>query len=92
MQRKKNFFSFCYYKSGRYCRGFYSEEDFFELNNWMKEFFASQQASIDKVYYCPYHPEFGKGQYLRESLRRNSNPGMILDACEDFNVDLVSLF
>ena len=88
LAKKKNFLIFVITNQAGIGRGFYSEEDFFELNNWMKEFFISQQASIDKVYYCPYHPEFGKGEYLRESSRRKPNPGMILDACVDFNVDL----
>ena len=88
LAKKKNYLIFVITNQAGIGRGLYSEEDFFLLNNWMIEFFASQQASIDKVYYCPYHPEFGIGGYLRESSRRKPNPGMIIDACNDFNIDL----
>jgi len=69
-------------------RGYYTEEDFHKLNNWMLDRFKQNHIFITKVYYCPYHPEFGIGEYKRESFDRKPNPGMILKAAQEFNLDL----
>ena len=69
-------------------RGYYSEEQFNSLMDWMQCEFLNRGGKIDAVYYCPYHPEYGIGRYLRESSFRKPNPGMILAARDDFNLDL----
>lgn len=69
-------------------RGYYTEEDFHVLNNWMLEEFKKKEIHITKVYYCPYHPEHGIGEYKRDSLDRKPNSGMILQAQKEFNIDL----
>src|SRR6516164_6271182 len=37
-------------------RGYYTEQDFLQLTEWMIDRFAEQQIQIARVYYCPYHP------------------------------------
>jgi len=69
-------------------RGYYSEEDFLELTNWMCAVFEEKGIKIDKVYYCPYHPEHGIGRYKVDSFYRKPGPGMILEAAREFGVDL----
>lgn len=69
-------------------RGYYTEQDFHNLTEWMKAQFASQGAEISGVYFCPDHPEHGLGQYKRESPFRKPAPGMILAAAQDFDIDL----
>jgi D-glycero-D-manno-heptose 1,7-bisphosphate phosphatase len=71
-------------------RGLYTEHDFRDLMMWMCEEFQHQGASIDKVYYCPYHPKHGIGEYKRESSYRKPNPGMMLAAAQEFGVSLTS--
>jgi D-glycero-D-manno-heptose 1,7-bisphosphate phosphatase len=44
---------------------------------------------IDKVYHCPFHPREGNGEYLRDSEFRKPNPGMILQARDEFSLDLL---
>jgi D-glycero-D-manno-heptose 1,7-bisphosphate phosphatase len=68
-------------------RGYYSEEDFAVLMEWIKVAFRSQNASIDAVYYSPDHPTEGIGKYRRESDMRKPNPGM-LQAGRDLSLDL----
>ena len=46
-------------------RGLYREQDFYELTEWMCEEFRRQGVKIKKVYFCPYHPEHGLGNYTR---------------------------
>ena len=69
-------------------RGFYTEEDFLQLTRWMCGEFERRDAMIDKVYFCPFHAEHGIGPYKRDSPLRKPAPGMILQAAQEFDVDL----
>lgn len=69
-------------------RGYFTEQDFHALTDWMLEEFRRRNADISKVYFCPYHPEHGIGGYKREAECRKPNPGMILEAARDFALDL----
>lgn len=69
-------------------RQYYSEHDFAELTAWMCRVFREHKAEIDKVYFCPYHPVHGIGSYKVDSPFRKPRPGMILQAAQEFNVNL----
>jgi len=69
-------------------RGYYGEDDFLALTDWMRRRFDAEGAAIDKVYFCPFHPEHGIGQYKLDSPFRKPGPGMILQAADEFGVDL----
>ena len=69
-------------------RGVYSTKQFRELSNWMCKRFNEESASIDAIYYSPYHPKEGKGKYLRYENTRKPGNGMFLEAINDFNIDL----
>jgi D-glycero-D-manno-heptose 1,7-bisphosphate phosphatase len=71
-------------------RGYYSEEDFHKLNNWMLQQFQQSGVKLDRVYYSPYHPEHGQGKYKRDSFCRKPNPGLILEAQRDYDIDLAA--
>ena len=64
-------------------RGFYSEEDFEHLSEWMVGEFARHDVKITKVYHCPHHPDISG-----ECSCRKPHAGMLLDAQKEFNVDL----
>jgi D-glycero-D-manno-heptose 1,7-bisphosphate phosphatase len=69
-------------------RGLYSEADFQQLTSWMLAQFQARGIAIEHVYHCPYHPTAGVGEYRQESFDRKPNPGMILKARRDFDLDL----
>lgn len=69
-------------------RGYYTERDFLEITEWMLGVFEAKGGAIDKVYFCPFHPESGIGKYKVDSPFRKPGPGMILQAAEEFGVDL----
>ena len=69
-------------------RGYYTERDFLKLTEWMCGVFKGQGIVIDKVYFCPSHPEHGVGKYKVDSSFRKPEPGMILQAAEECDVDL----
>ncbi|NNJ93080.1 MAG: HAD family hydrolase [Gammaproteobacteria bacterium] len=69
-------------------RGYYSESDFLKLTDWMKQVFSSENAEINEVYHCPYHPEQGIGEFKKDSELRKPNPGMIFQAAKDYDINL----
>lgn len=71
-------------------RGYYSEQQFHELTNWMSEQFVKQGSQIAKVYFSPYHPTEGIGEYKKDDYSRKPHPGMILQAQKELNLDLES--
>lgn len=69
-------------------RGYYTENDFRILNEWMLRQFEQERILIDQVYYCPYHPLHGIGSYKKHSEFRKPAPGMILQAKKEFEIEL----
>lgn len=69
-------------------RGYYTEADFQALTGWMKARFQEEGVSIAQIYFCPYHPVHGIGKYKQDSNDRKPNPGMILKAAQDYDLDL----
>jgi D-glycero-D-manno-heptose 1,7-bisphosphate phosphatase len=67
-------------------RGYYSENDFLRLSDWMKQQFIGNGCELDAVYYCPYHPEKALPPYLKNSDWRKPAPGMLLQAIKDFDL------
>ena len=65
------------------CRGYYSEEDFRKLTEWMEDEFAKQRVTIVKTYHCPHHPDF-----TGSCSCRKPEPGMFLQAQKEFEIDL----
>ena len=69
-------------------KGYYSLEEYEELTTWMITKFDEKNISLDKVYYCPYHAEAKIVKYRKKHHLRKPNPGMILLAKEEFDLDL----
>ncbi len=64
-------------------REYYSEHDFSILSSWMMKEFEKYAIEISKVYFCPHHPDISG-----ECNCRKPNPGMLLEAASEFNIDL----
>lgn len=71
-------------------RAYFTESEFIELTEWMIHEFAQREIQIARVYYCPYHPIHGVGEYKYDSPDRKPKPGMLLRARADLNLDLSS--
>ena len=69
-------------------RGYYTEEDFQKINSWMQLTLSKQGAEIDKVYYCPHHPDAIYNRYRKECNCRKPKTGLFFQAVKDFNIDL----
>lgn len=69
-------------------RGYYSEVQFQQLTHWMTQQFAQAGAPLAGVYFCPHHPEFAvAGQAVPCSCRK-PEPGMLLQAAAELELDL----
>lgn len=74
---------------GGVARGKYSEADVEAVNRRINELVKKQSgAMIDRFYFCPYHPQAVVEQYKREHPWRKPQPGMLLQAAMDMNLDL----
>ena len=69
-------------------RGYYTEQAFHELTEWMKQRFRDEGIDIAAVYFCPHHAEHGVGMYRSECEWRKPNPGMLLAAAREHGIDL----
>lgn len=69
-------------------RGYYTEDDFWQLTRWMNTQFAEQGIEIDEVMFCPHHPEKGIEEYKVHCQCRKPAPGMLLEAAKKHQIDL----
>ncbi|HEX7010697.1 MAG TPA: HAD-IIIA family hydrolase [Phycisphaeraceae bacterium] len=75
---------------GGVARGKYTEADVEAVHQRIRELVqhAANGARIERFYYCPYHPEGTVKAYRREHPNRKPQPGMLLQAARDLNLDL----
>ncbi len=64
-------------------KGYYTEQEFLALMDWVVKEFGYRGIKIGKVYHCPHHPDFTGSCGCRKP-----EPGMILAAKDEFNLDL----
>jgi D,D-heptose 1,7-bisphosphate phosphatase len=69
-------------------RGIIKEEMLGQITDRMKQIFGNAGVYIDRVYYCPYHPEGVIEKYRKESEDRKPMPGMLLRAAREMDIDL----
>ena len=69
-------------------RGIVTEKVLKRIHDRLEKLLAHEGAHIDKIYYCPYHPDGVIEKYRRDSDLRKPNPGMILTAAEEMGIDL----
>jgi D,D-heptose 1,7-bisphosphate phosphatase len=69
-------------------RGLYSEADVDRFHAHMQAELATHGAHIDAFYICPFHEAASIEAYRRaDHPRRKPNPGMLLAAFDDFDID-----
>jgi len=77
-------------------RGEISFEQLQQIHNKLETLLGTENAYIDALYYCPHHPDKGfygeRIEYKCNCFCRKPNPGMILQAAKDFNIDLLQSY
>ena len=69
-------------------RGIVTEKVLGDIHKRLEQLLAEENAFLDRIYYCPYHPEGVVKKYRQESDLRKPNPGMLLKAAEEMDLDL----
>ena len=69
-------------------RGIITEKALAEIHGRLKERLAEKGAYLDGIYYCPHHPDGAIPKYRKESDQRKPNPGMLLTAAKERDIDL----
>ncbi len=69
-------------------RGYFTEDEFMVLTEWMDWSLADKGVDLDGIYFCPHHPVHGIGEYKQQCQCRKPQPGMILTAVEELDIDL----
>lgn len=68
--------------------GIVTEKVLGEIHDRLKQLLADKNAYLDRIYYCPYHPEGVVPKYRKESDLRKPSPGMLLKAADEMDIDL----
>lgn len=69
-------------------RGIVTEEMLEKIHERLRELLAAKGASLDKIYYCPHHPDGVIDEYRKDSDWRKPRPGMLLAAAREMDIDL----
>ena len=73
-------------------RGYYTVDDMNKLHEFMAQQVAAAGGKIEKFYYCPHLPEGKIAEYAVECDCRKPNPGLILRAFEEYDIDKDAAF
>ncbi|MGD0553062.1 MAG: HAD family hydrolase [Sedimentisphaerales bacterium] len=69
-------------------RGIITEEVLGQIHKRLEQLLAEKGVSLDRIYYCPYHIDGVIPKYRKDSDWRKPNPGMLLAASMDMDIDL----
>ena len=69
-------------------RGYFTEEQFWELMAWVESQFLGEGITIDGVYHCPHNPEDQASPSGVACDCRKPKPGLILKAARDLEIAL----
>jgi len=69
-------------------KGLFTEEFVREINGQIQSAFLAQGALINRFYFCPHHPTEGIAPYRLICDCRKPEPGLLLQAAVDLNIDL----
>ena len=72
-------------------RGYYTEEDYLKLQNFIEDDLMKKGIKIEKSYFCPHHPNV-TGKYGIECNCRKPNTGNFELAIKEFDIDVKNSF
>jgi len=69
-------------------RGQFTEQFVDQTHALVTELFAEHGITFEKFYVCPHHPAATNALYKKVCACRKPSPGMLLQAAQEFNLDL----
>jgi D-glycero-D-manno-heptose 1,7-bisphosphate phosphatase len=73
-------------------RGLLTECQLADVHTKLLAELKSHGASVDAIYYCPHHPDYGEPPYRLDCDCRKPKPGMLMRAAKEFQIDLNQSF
>lgn len=86
--QEKGYWLFILTNQSGIARGYFTERDYWKLDNWLKRRLAEEKIEITGTYYCPHHPEAKVEEYRRVCTCRKPGLGMFRQAVKEYNIDL----
>ena len=84
---KKNYLVIIVTNQSGIGRGLIKIKELKNLHNHLKKKIKKYGGKIDDIFYCPFHPEFGKGKYKKKSNDRKPGDGMIRKAIKKWKIN-----
>jgi histidinol-phosphate phosphatase family protein len=69
-------------------RGLITQEDLERLHRQINDAFRQKGARLDAYFHCPHHPTEGTGEHTRTCDCRKPQPGLLLRAAQELQLDL----
>ncbi len=67
-------------------RGYFTENELRNFHKTMVNQLSIKKAKIDKIYYCPFHPNAKIKKYKKNSKFRKPNNGMLISAIKKYKL------
>lgn len=71
-------------------RGYFTKADLLRMHSYLQEELSRLGVHLDGIYYCPHHPDGIIRELAMHCNCRKPQPGMVLQAAHDLQVDLPS--
>ncbi|MBN6062729.1 D-glycero-beta-D-manno-heptose 1,7-bisphosphate 7-phosphatase [Aggregatibacter actinomycetemcomitans] len=68
-------------------RGYFTEQQFLQLTEWMDWSLADRGVDLDGIYYCPHHPEAKIAEFKQDCDCRKPKSGMLLQGIKELEID-----
>jgi D-glycero-D-manno-heptose 1,7-bisphosphate phosphatase len=69
-------------------RGYFTEDVIHSVHRQLTSELESAGARLDGIYFCAHHPTVGEPPYRVDCECRKPKPGLIMQAAQDFSIDL----
>ena len=69
-------------------RGMIAKDEMWRIHGRLEELLQTQGVLLDAAYYCPHHPEGQAKAYAQSCGCRKPQPGMLLQAAAEHDIDL----
>lgn len=81
--KEKGYYAIVITNQSGVARGFFSEEMLKEIHDYL-----IQETGVNRVYYCPHHPNGRVTAYAKVCRCRKPEIGLFEKACKDFLIDI----
>ena len=73
-------------------RGLITLKQLTSIHLYLKRIIKKNMATINDIYFCPYHPTHGVGKYKKNTQDRKPGSGMIKKAIKKWKIDISNSF